>query len=67
MPEPPDNLLKLPVVVRAETAMRQAGAAVIADHLRTGDPLVIWRDGKVVLVPPEEWIASLTPEKSAAG
>ena len=34
----------------AEEALQEAVRAVIRDHARTGDPLVIWRDGKVVRV-----------------
>ena len=35
-------------------AVREAVRQAIEDHARTGDPIVIWRDGKVVHVPPEE-------------
>lgn len=52
------NLRDLPLFVRAEMALREAVAEAIEDHRRTGDPLVIWRDGKVVLVPAEELIPS---------
>ena len=37
--------------VKAEQAMKAAVAEVIRDHARTGDPLAIWRNGKVVWVP----------------
>jgi hypothetical protein len=56
-----------PWVIRAEMALREAGVAVIADHLRTGHPLVLWLDGKVVHMPAEEWIARLSGGKPAAG
>jgi len=36
---------------RAERALKEAVAEVIAEHRRNGIPIVIWRDGKVVLVP----------------
>lgn len=36
--------------VKAEKAIKKAVAKTIQEHARTGDPLVIWRDGKVVLV-----------------
>ena len=36
---------------RAEEALKKAVARTIADHKRTGDPIVIWRDGKVVKIP----------------
>jgi hypothetical protein len=53
------RLLDLPLFVRAEMALREAVAEVIEDHRRTGDPLVTWRDGKVVLIPPDQ----VTPPK----
>ncbi len=56
MSEPKGNLRDLPLFVRAEMALREAVAETIEDHRRTGDPLVMWRDGKVVLVPAEELI-----------
>jgi hypothetical protein len=31
----------------AQRALRQAVQGVIADHRKTGDPLVVWRGGKV--------------------
>ena len=37
--------------VKAEKALKNAVAKTIQDHARTGDPVVIWRDGKVVWVP----------------
>ena len=40
--------------LRAEVALQQAVAEVMADHKRTGDPIVVWRDGKVVWVSAEE-------------
>ena len=36
--------------IKAEKALKQAVAETIRDHARTGDPLVIWRNGKVALV-----------------
>jgi hypothetical protein len=35
----------------AKKAHQEAILAVIEDHKRTGRPVVIWRDGKVVKVP----------------
>ena len=37
--------------VKAEKAMKEAVAETIQDHARTGDPLAIWRNGKVVWIP----------------
>jgi hypothetical protein len=54
MISPPVNVLDLPVMERAEMAMKAAMEKVIEEHIREGLPLYIWRDGKVVAVPPEE-------------
>jgi hypothetical protein len=48
------NVLELPLLERAEMAMKAAMERVIEEHIREGLPLYIWRDGKVVAVPPEE-------------
>jgi hypothetical protein len=37
--------------VKAEKALKKAVAGTIQDHAGTGDPVVIWRYGKVVGVP----------------
>ena len=36
--------------IKAEKALARAVAETIQDHARTGDPVVIWRHGKVALV-----------------
>ena len=54
MISPPVKILDLPLLERAEMAMRAAMERVIEEHIREGLPLYIWRDGKVVAVPPEE-------------
>lgn len=38
----------------AEKALKEAVQDVIKDHERTRDPLVIWRNGKVVFVPAKQ-------------
>ncbi len=48
------NLSDKSMAFRAEEALKKAVAKVIADHKRTGDPIVIWRDGKVVKIPAEQ-------------
>jgi len=45
------NLSDKTMAFLAEEALKKAVARTIADHKRTGDPIVIWRDGKVVKVP----------------
>lgn len=39
---------------KAEQALRDAVKGVIEEHRRSGKPLAMMRDGKAVLVPPEE-------------
>jgi hypothetical protein len=48
------DVLKLPLHERAEAALKAAVAKVIDEHARTGLPLYIWRDGRVVEVSGEE-------------
>jgi hypothetical protein len=54
--QPPskESLKDIPMDVRAEMALKEAVADAIAEHKRMGRPIVIWRDGKVVKIPPEE-------------
>ncbi len=42
---------EVPLEKLAEEALKEAVAEVIANHKRTGDPIVIWRNGKVVHIP----------------
>lgn len=39
-----------PLAKLAEKALKEAVREVIKDHERTGDPLAIWRNGKVAYV-----------------
>jgi hypothetical protein len=39
---------------QAEEALRRAVAEAIAEHRRNGVPIAIWRNGKVVRIPPEQ-------------
>ena len=59
---------KVPLAVQAEKALQRAVAEVVEDHKRTGDPVVIWRDGKVVKVPADQLVvhepeAEYTPSR----
>jgi hypothetical protein len=54
MTKPPANVLDLPLEVRAEMALKAAVEKVIVEHARQGLPIYIWRDGRVVEVPPNE-------------
>ena len=42
------KLSDIPLEIRAEEALKKAVADTIADHKRTGDPIVIWRDGRAI-------------------
>ncbi len=48
------NISRATIIIKAEEALKKAVQETIADHKRTGDPIAIWRKGKVVLVPSEE-------------
>ena len=37
--------------LKVEKAMRVAVARTIEDHRRTGDPIVVWKKGRVVKIP----------------
>ena len=43
---------KLSLGDMALAALRDAVARVIEEHRRDGQPLAVWKDGKVVLIPP---------------
>ena len=43
---------RIPTVMqKAGRALRVAVAKTIEDHRRSGDPIVIWRNGRVVKIP----------------
>lgn len=42
-----------PLVEKAQRALRKAVAGVIAEHRRTGRPLVVSQNGRVAYVDPE--------------
>jgi hypothetical protein len=67
MTKPPPNVLDLPLEQRAEMALKAAVEKVIVEHARQGLPIYIWRDGKVMEVPPDklrEQAALLETEQS---
>ena len=55
------KLSDIPLELRAKEALKKAVADTIADHKRTGDPIVTWRDGKVVKIPADQ-IEILEPQ-----
>lgn len=50
---------------RVTEAVRQAGRDARLKHKQLGVPLVVWRDGQVVEIPPEEIVVD-PPEAPAA-
>ncbi len=56
----------VPLTCRAEEALKKAVAKVIADHRRSGTPIAIWRDGKAVMVHPEDLAVHETRSKYSA-
>jgi hypothetical protein len=50
-----DRLVQLRAEVAVvEAAMQQAACDALLAHKRTGQPVVIWQDGKVVWVPADQ-------------
>ena len=45
---------EMPLDIMAEKALKEAVAEAIAEHKLRGHPIVIWRNGGVVSIPPEE-------------
>jgi hypothetical protein len=54
MSKPTKAILRLPLEKRAEIAFKTAVAKAIDEHARLGLPVYIWRDGRVVELPPDE-------------
>lgn len=46
--------------VRLERAVADAQAAAVRRHHRLGQPVVVWRDGRVVELPPPDAAAGAT-------
>lgn len=57
--EPP-NVVELPIAERGLMALKVAVKKAIEQHAREGLPIYVWRDGKVVEIPPDELRAQST-------
>jgi hypothetical protein len=57
-----DLLKDIPLDIRAEMALKEAVADAIVEHKKQGYPVAVWRDGKTVLIPPEEMRLSKADE-----
>lgn len=51
--EPP-KVVELPMSERGLMTLKVAVKKAIAEHAREGLPIYVWRDGKVVEIPPDE-------------
>ncbi len=49
---------------RVTEAVRQAGREARLRHKQMGVPIVVWRDGQMVEIPPEEIVVDLPPAGS---
>lgn len=54
MSKEPPNVLELPMPERGLMALMVAVKKAIEEHAREGLPIYVWRDGKVVEIPPDE-------------
>ena len=54
-----EELKDVPLDVRAEMALKEAVAEAIAEHKRMGRSIVVWQDGKVVKIHPEDIVVPL--------
>ena len=52
-----------PIVRKAGQALKKSVAEAIRDHARTGDPVVIWRNGKVVWVSARQLLRKKSSKK----
>lgn len=49
----------------ADAAMKQAARKAVERALQTGTPVILWRNGAVVAVPPEELLKPRKRKKKA--
>jgi hypothetical protein len=61
--KPPANILELPLAQRAEMALKAAVEKVVEEHMRDGQPLYIWLDGKVIELSAQELRYRLRPPR----
>jgi hypothetical protein len=64
MRKPPTDVLRLPLEKRAEIAFKIAVAKAIDEHARLGLPIYIWRNGRVVELPPKKARSSARVNRS---
>lgn len=49
--------------LKAEKALKQAVVKAMIDHKRTGDPIAVWKNGKVVWIPANKIQVKLSRKK----
>lgn len=54
----PDDLFE-----KVGVALRLAVADAIEEHRRSGHPLAVWQDGRVVLLPPDQAVMPESPAR----
>jgi hypothetical protein len=54
MKKPPVNVLELPLIERAEMALKAAVDRVMEEHAREGFPVYVLRDDKIIEISAEE-------------
>jgi hypothetical protein len=57
MTKVPANVLELPISERGLIALKAAIKKAIQEHAREGLPIYVYRDGKVVEIPPDQLAA----------
>ncbi len=55
-----------PLAAESEKALKEAVRDAYIDHKRTGDPVAIWKNGKVVWIPANKIPARLPSKKRAS-
>jgi hypothetical protein len=60
-PQLPENLL-LAYADEIQAALGRAVRHALLMHKRAGNPIAVWRDGRVVIIPPEEIVVDDEPE-----
>ena len=63
-PQLPENLL-LAYSEDIQTAIRRAVRHALLMHKRAGNPIAEWRDGRVVIIPPEEIVVDDEPTQGS--
>jgi hypothetical protein len=54
MKKPPVNVLELPLIERAEMALKAAVERVMEEHAREGFPVYVLRDDEIIEISAEE-------------